>query len=94
MVMENTCEKDLLAELLFNKSKLKALNDLKQLQTETVVNSNKRNSMITELQSIFVDYIANDDFINENYKEFMTFFKQELTSIICKFHKQCNLKCD
>ncbi len=92
--MDNTCKEQLLAELLFNKSKLKALNDLKQLQTETFINSDKSKSIILEIQSIFVDYIDNDVIINNNHDEFIYFIKQELPLLVSKFHKQCNGKCD
>jgi hypothetical protein len=91
-------DKHLFAELLFNKTKVKALNQVAVKQVEAlqpvVETTDVIPSILSELQSIFVECITNDDIIKRTPYEFVTFLKAELPSIISKFHKLHNGKSD
>jgi hypothetical protein len=89
---------DLFAEFLFNKTKVKALNNLQPLTG--VNNSDVLTPFLTEAQSIFVsslqEYITDDEVMKDRQRQedFLVFLKQELPSLVSKFYKMCNGKTD
>ena len=88
----------LFAELLFNKTRVKALNQVAVKQVDVLQQQVETNDVIpsisSELQSIFVECITNNDTLKHAPRDFVEFFKAELPSLISKFHKLHNGKSD
>jgi hypothetical protein len=80
----------LFAEFLFNKTKVKALSNLQPQSVGTLETSSALTPILTEVQSIFVD----DEVVKQRPDEFLSFLKQEIPSLIIRFHKLCNGKND
>jgi hypothetical protein len=84
---------DLFAELLFNKTKVKALSALSPAVSNVDVNketSSVYSELTTELQSIFTQYEA----VIAQPEEFIAFIKDEMPAIVLRFQKLCNGKKD
>ena len=84
----------LFAEFLFNKTKVKALSNLQSQSVGTSEASSLLTPILTEVQSIFVDCLSCDEVVKQRPAEFLLFLKQEIPSLIIRFHKFCNGKND
>jgi hypothetical protein len=84
----------LFAEFLFNKTKVKALSNLQSQSVGTSETSSLLTPILSEVQSIFVDCFSCDEVVKQRPEEFLSFLKQEIPSLIIRFHKLCNGKND